>query len=115
MKKTKKEHQRSLLSERQLIMRNMDKYNYLLGVGYTKEQTIKKLRKGTKLDSLSKLQHRVGVAQHQVGVTGVSLDGIRITENVKSYIKSLVDANIVHSYHKGQSTLRLTKPKVWQL
>ena len=112
-KKTKKEHQRSLLSERQLILRNLDKYNYLIKVGFTRKQAVKKLIKGTKLDSLSKLQHRVGVAVHTVGVTGVSLSGIRLTDVVKKYIKELTTDNIIFVYKKGQQSLRLIKPKVW--
>jgi len=112
-KKTKKEHQRSLLTERQLIMRNMDKYSQLKNLGFTHQQVVKKLVKGTKMDSLSKLQHRIGVARHQVGTTGVSLSGIRLTATVKKYIKELADDNIIFAYKKGQQSLRLVKPKVW--
>lgn len=113
-KKTKREFRRAMLEERQLILRNIDKYHHMIDIGYTHKQAVKKLIKGAKMDSLSKLQHRVGVAQHTVGTTGVSLDNIRITEVVKKYIKDLETQNIIKSYRKGQSSLRLTKPKVWK-
>ena len=113
-KKSKKELKYQLMSESELISRQPLKYRKLINLRYTRQQAIKMLRKETKMDSLSKLQHRIGVARHQVGTTGVSLDGIRLTEVVKKYIKGLVNDNIIVAYRKGQLSLRLVKPKVWQ-
>lgn len=113
-KKTKKELKYQLMSESELILRRPAKYRKLINLRYTKTQAIKILRKETKMDSLSKLQHRIGVARHQVGTTGVSLAGIRLTEKVKRYIKELASNNIIFTYRKGQQSLKLVKPKVWR-
>lgn len=112
-KKTKKEFRQQLISDRQLILRNLDKYNHYLSVGYTTQEALSKLKKKEKVNSLEKLIARVDIAINTFGITGISLDGIRITDEVKKYIKDLTNQGLIYPYIKGQSTLRLTHPKVW--
>jgi len=113
-KKTKGDVKRAMMAERQLILRYQDKYQMLLKKGFDHDKAVARLIKGFKMNSLDKLKQRIMTARMRVGVSGVSLDGIRMTEQVKKYIKKLVELDVVQPYHKGQQSLKLVKPKVWR-
>lgn len=112
-RKSKQLHKKQQLSRYQLIHRYYDKYRHLLSIGFTEKQALKHLQYDSSMGSLPKLQHRVGIAQYTVGTVGVSLENIRLTKDVRDYINQLESGGIIFPYKKGQTTLKLTKPKVW--
>ena len=109
-KQSKAVRRNKLLRERRLIYENIDEYNHLISIGFTKDQAIKRLKSGSGVDKIKK---RIALAKKQFGVTGVSLSGIRNTKDVLSYIKKLENANVIEKYVKGNDTLRLKNPKIW--
>jgi len=106
-KKSRKVVRKRNLSEYQLIHHHIDAYKHLLSVGYAHTDIVKHLRKSTKGESSAeKLYFRITSAYESPGVQGVSLEGIRVTEPVKVYIRHLETEHIIEPYHKGQSSLR---------
>ena len=111
---TKKEWNLKFLSEYQLKHRYIDKYKHLKAVGYSEKLATKLLRKDASMSSLAKLKDRTVFASNQFGTTGISLQGIRITDDVKDYIKDLEDRDVILPHKKGQDILYLKHPKVWE-
>jgi len=107
-KKSRKVIRKHNLAEYQLVHRNVDTYKHLVyGLKYTHAQAVKQIRSATKgTPSTTKLQLRIQQSLHTPGVQGVSLEGIRVTEPVKTYIHHLETEHIIEPYHKGQSSLR---------
>ena len=107
-RKSRKVIRKHNLSEYQLIHRHVDTYKHLTqGLRYTHAQAVKQIRSATKgTPSTTKLQLRIQQSLHTPGVQGVSLEGIRVTEPVKTYIHHLETEHIIEPYHKGQSSLR---------
>jgi len=106
-RKSKKVIRKHNLAEYQLVHRNVDTYKHLVyGLKYTHAQAIKQIRSATKgTPSTTKLQLRIQQSLNSPGVSGVSLEGIRITTPVVSYIKRLETEHIIEPYHKGQTSL----------
>jgi len=109
-KQSKKRRKNKALSERRLIYENIQEYNHLISIGFTKDQAIKRLKSGSGVDKIKK---RIALAKKQFGVTGVSLNGIRITKDVLAYIKKLETAGVIEHYVKGHDVLTLKSPRIW--
>lgn len=92
----------------------MDKYKHLKSIGMSEVQTTRMLRRDSSMSSLAKLEHRVNFASSQYGTEGISLEGIKVTEDVKDYIKHLESQDIILPYTKGNDILRLAHPKTWE-
>lgn len=91
-RKPKAKFQKQLMGERQLVIRHMDKYNKLMGIGYSHQQAVKKLRKeDVHMGSLEKLKQRYELNIKKPGTTGITTQGIRNTPAVRAWIKSMVD------------------------
>lgn len=88
-----------------------DQYSKMLGVGYSERQATQRLKQDIGNANLTKLKDRVLIAQNSFGVTGVSLDGIRETADVKEYINELISSGIVT---RGTGSLKLIHPKIYR-
>lgn len=86
-------------------------YRHLLSVGYPEQKATERLRQDIGRANLTRLKDRVLIAQNSFGVTGVSLDGIKETAEVKKYIKELVDSGVVT---RSAGSLKLTHPKIYR-
>jgi len=86
-------------------------YSHLLLIGYQDKTATKHLQHDIGRANLIRLKDRVILAQNSVGVTGVSLDGIKETAEVKEYIKHLDQSGIAT---KGAGSLKLTHPKIYR-
>ena len=85
-----------------------DVYHHYRSVGYEPEQATKMLKHNVGRANLQKLQDRFHIAQGSLTATGVNLDGIKETAEVKAYINQLVSAGLVT---RGAGVLRLTKQR----
>ena len=113
-RKTKKMRLKKQLSDYELKHRYVDKYKHLKSIGFSEDQTTKMIRRDASMASINKLQDRVMFARGQVGTTGVSLKGIRLTSSVMDYIKELEKGDIIKPYRKGNDVLMLAHPKEWR-
>ena len=113
-RQSKTRRKNKLLSERRLIYENLKEYNHLISIGYSKENAIKKLKQKPKGSSVDKLKRRIELAKGQVGVTAVSLKGIRVTKDVEVYIKKIEKAGVIEHYVKGHDVVKLNNPKFWK-
>jgi len=106
-RKSRKVIHKKNMAEYQLVHRHVDTYKHLLSIGYSHSDAIKHLRESTKGESSTeKLRLRISQSRYLPGIQGVSLEGIRVTDPVKSYIKHLEDERVIEPYHKGQTSLR---------
>ena len=113
-KKSKKVIHKHNMTEYQLIHRHIDEYKHLLTIGYNHVSAVKYLREKTKGESSTeKLRLRIQSSLNSPGVSGVSLEGIRITAPVISYIKRLEIEHIIEPYHKGQTSLHFAGKPVF--
>jgi hypothetical protein len=86
-------------------------YSKLLSIGYQDKSATERLKHDIGRASLIRLKDRVILAQNSFGVTGVSLDGIKETAEVKEYINHLEQSDIAK---KGAGSLHLIHPKIYR-
>ena len=86
-------------------------YSHLLLIGYQDKTATARLKHDIGRANLTRLKDRVILAQNSFGVTGVSLDGIKDTSEVKEYIHHLEQSGIAT---KGAGSLHLTHPKIYR-
>ena len=87
VKQSKKRRTQKARSDRQLIYDRLEEYNHLISIGYSRDNAIKKLRSSPPLNSLEKLKVRYDKAFKTIGTQGISLKGIKLTKDVKQFIK----------------------------
>jgi hypothetical protein len=86
-------------------------YNKLLSKGFQSTTATKQLKQDVGRASLTRLKDRVWIAQNSFGVTGVSLDGIKETAEVREYVRELERTGVVT---KEAGSLKLTHPKIYR-
>ena len=86
-------------------------YSKMIGIGFSHEQATERLKHDIGNANLTRLKDRVILAQNSFGVTGVSLDGIKETAEVKEYIRHLEESDIAT---KGVGSLKLIHPKIYR-
>ena len=84
-------------------------YAHLYSISKSHDYATKQLKESVGNASLTKLKNRMWIAENSFGVTGVSLDGIKETADVREYIHELEESGVVT---KGASSLKLTHPKI---
>ena len=113
-KPSKKLRIQTQLSERRLITSNIEKYNHMISIGFSRAQAVKRLRKESiHMPGTEKLRQRLDNAKIQFGTTGITLKGIRLTKDVTTFIKDLEKADVIEPYKKGQDVLILKHPRIW--
>ena len=95
----------------QLRKAHPSEYSHLYSISKSDKFATEHLKQDVGRANLTRLKDRVLIAQNSFGVTGVSLDGIQETADVKEYIKHLDQSGIAT---KGAGSLYLTHPKIYR-